>query len=256
MEINEVLLKTGETRVWRTYGGGAALDRWHGREGKNGMFPEDWAASTTRARNPGREEIVEGLSRVTSMDGAPYLTDVIARDPQAFFGRAHLQAFGAKAGFLVKLIDAGERLTIQVHPDKRFAREILHSDYGKTESWYILGSNDEDKQPCIYLGFKPGVTRAMWKDIFERQDIPAMLDTLLVAEERGGNNLQLRMLCAPSWSRPRACGFMKTSAIRAWAMRRCSTASITTASRLTRRLKDGAANRSACAGRKADASIR
>ena len=178
MEIKEVLLKTGETRVWRTYGGGAALDRWHGREGENGMFPEDWAASTTRASNPGREDIVEGLSRVTSMDGAPYLTDVIARDPQAFFGRAHLQAFGAEAGFLVKLIDAGERLTIQVHPDKRFAREILHSDYGKTESWYILGSNDRDKEPCIYLGFKPGVTRAMWKDIFERQDIPAMLDCL------------------------------------------------------------------------------
>ena len=178
MEIKEVLLKTGETRVWRTYGGGAALDRWHGREGKNGMFPEDWAASTTRASNPGREEIVEGLSRVTSMDGAPYLTDVIARDPQAFFGRAHLQAFGAKAGFLVKLIDAGERLTIQVHPDKRFAKEILHSDYGKTESWYILGSNDKDKEPCIYLGFKPGVTRVMWKDIFERQDIPAMLECL------------------------------------------------------------------------------
>ena len=178
MDINEVLLKTGETRVWRTYGGGAALDRWHGREGENGMFPEDWAASTTRAANPGREEIVEGLSRVISMDGAPYLTDVIARDPQAFFGQAHLQAFGAEAGFLVKLIDAGERLTIQVHPDKRFAREILHSDYGKTESWYILGSNSKDKEPCIYLGFKPGVTRAMWKDIFERQDIPAMLQCL------------------------------------------------------------------------------
>lgn len=178
MNITDVLLKTGETRVWRTYGGGAALDRWHGREGKNGMFPEDWAASTTRASNPGREEIVEGLSRVISMEGEPYLTDVIARDPLAFFGEAHLRAFGAKAGFLVKLIDAGERLTIQVHPDKRFAKEVLHSDYGKTESWYILGSNDRDKEPCIYLGFKPGVTRAMWKDIFERQDIPAMLDCL------------------------------------------------------------------------------
>lgn len=178
MKIDEVLLKTGETRVWRTYGGGAALDRWHGREGENGMFPEDWAASTTRASNPGREDIVEGLSRVVSMEGEPYLTDVIARDPKTFFGEAHLRAFGEKAGFLVKLIDAGERLTIQVHPDKQFARDILHSDYGKTESWYILGSNDERKEPCIYLGFKPGVTRAMWKDIFERQDIPAMLDCL------------------------------------------------------------------------------
>ena len=178
MDIKKSLLKTGETRVWRTYGGGAALDRWHGRQGENGMFPEDWAASTTRASNPGREEIVEGLSRVISMEGEPYLTDVIAGDPQGFFGAKHLAAFGEKAGFLVKLIDAGERLTIQVHPDKRYAKEILHSDYGKTESWYILGSNSETIQPCIYLGFKPGVTREIWKDIFDRQDIPAMLDCL------------------------------------------------------------------------------
>ena len=178
MDIKKSLLKTGETRVWRTYGGGAALDRWHGREGGNGMFPEDWAASTTRALNPGREHIVEGLSRVISMEGEPYLTDVIAEDPAGFFGAAHLEAFGERAGFLVKLIDAGERLTIQVHPDKQFAKEILHSDYGKTESWYILGSNCESIQPCIYLGFKPGVTREIWKDIFDRQDIPAMLDCL------------------------------------------------------------------------------
>ena len=178
MSIKNTLLKTGETRVWRTYGGGAALDRWHGREGENGMFPEDWAASTTQARNPGREDIVEGLSRVISMEGEPYLTDVIAEDPQGFFGEKHVAAFGAKAGFLVKLIDAGERLTIQVHPDKQYAKEILHSDYGKTESWYILGSNSEEIQPYIYLGFKPGVTREIWKDIFDRQDIPAMLDCL------------------------------------------------------------------------------
>lgn len=178
MDIKNVLLKTGETRVWRTYGGGAALDRWHGRQGDNGMFPEDWAASTTRAANPGREDIVEGLSRVISMEGEPYLIDVIAQDPQGFFGAAHVAAFGEKAGFLVKLIDAGERLTIQVHPDKQFAKEILHSDYGKTESWYILGSNSDSIQPHIYLGFKPGVTREIWKDIFDRQDIPAMLDCL------------------------------------------------------------------------------
>lgn len=186
MDIKKFLLKTGETRVWRTYGGGAALDRWHGREGENGMFPEDWAASTTRASNPGREAIVEGLSRVISMDGEPYLADVIAQDPQGFFGAAHVAAYGAKAGFLVKLIDAGERLTIQVHPDKRYAKEILDSDYGKTESWYILGANREDIQPCIYLGFKPGVTRGIWKDIFDRQDIPAMLDCLHKIPVRAG----------------------------------------------------------------------
>lgn len=178
MDIKTVLLKTGETRVWRTYCGGKALDRWHGREGENGLFPEDWAASTTRARNPGREDIVEGLSRVLNLEGEPYLADVIAEDPEAFFGEAHVKAFGGSAGFLVKLIDAGERLTIQVHPDKQYAKEVLSSDYGKTESWYILGGNSEEAQPCIYMGFKPGITREIWKDVFVRQDIPAMLDCL------------------------------------------------------------------------------
>ena len=60
-----------------------------------GFFPEDWAASTTRAVNAGREDLVEGLSRVVSMPDQPCLLDLIQKDPEAFFGKAHLQAFGA-----------------------------------------------------------------------------------------------------------------------------------------------------------------
>lgn len=176
--MGQPLLRTGETRVWRTYTGGAALDAFHGRKGENGPLPEDWAASTTRAFNPGREQIVEGLSRVLNLSGEPYLADVIARDPVGFFGKAHVEAFGPKAGFLVKLIDAAERLTIQVHPDKVYAKTVLGSDYGKTESWYILGGNGAAEQPCIYMGFKPGVTRERWKRLFETQDIAGMLDCL------------------------------------------------------------------------------
>lgn len=115
-------LQTGETRVWRTYVGGARLNEWHGRKAEQGFSPEDWAASTTRAVNAGREDLVEGLSRVVSMPDQPYLLDLIQKDPEAFFGKAHLQAFGAQAGFLVKLIDAQERLTIQAHPDQQYAK--------------------------------------------------------------------------------------------------------------------------------------
>ena len=171
-------LKTGETRVWRTYVGGATLNAWHGRTAESGFFPEDWAASTTRAVNAGRENLVEGLSRVVSMSDQPYLLDLIAQNPEAFFGRAHMQAFGAQAGFLVKLIDAQERLTIQVHPDQQYAKTVLHSDYGKTESWYVLGGDNHGEKPCIYIGFKPGVTREKWKALFEAQDIEGMLDCL------------------------------------------------------------------------------
>lgn len=186
MGIREGLLKTGETRVWRTYCGGAALERWHGREGGNGHFPEDWAASTTRAINYGREEIVEGLSRVISLEGEPALFDVAARDPEGYYGAAHVAAFGAQAGFLVKLIDAAERLSIQVHPDRDYARDVLNSRYGKTEAWYILGANSPDAQPHIYMGFKPGVTRARWKRLFETQDVAGMLDCMHRIPVRAG----------------------------------------------------------------------
>ena len=171
-------LQTGETRVWRTYVGGARLNEWHGRKAEQGFFPEDWAASTTRAVNAGREDLVEGLSRVVSMPDQPYLLDLIQKDPETFFGKAHLQVFGAQAGFLVKLIDAQERLTIQVHPDQQYAKTVLHSDYGKTESWYVLGGDDHGKKPCIYIGFKPGITREKWKELFETQNIEGMLNCL------------------------------------------------------------------------------
>ena len=127
-------LQTGETRVWRTYVGGAWLNEWHGRKAEQGFSPEDWAASTTRAINAGREDLVEGLSRVVSMPDRPYLLDLIQKAPEAFFGKA-----------------------IQVHPDQQYAKTVLHSDYGKTESWYghlqgiELGNPDENAQ-----GFREG----------------------------------------------------------------------------------------------------
>jgi hypothetical protein len=33
---------------------------------------------------------------------------------------------------LIKMLDSNERLTIQVHPDKQFARAMLNSAFGKT----------------------------------------------------------------------------------------------------------------------------
>ncbi|MCU0857910.1 MAG: hypothetical protein MUC65_05850 [Pontiellaceae bacterium] len=56
-------------RVWRTYPGGKKLDIMEGKVNpQDAHFPEDWIGSTTRAVNKGREDIVEGLSKVT-IDG-------------------------------------------------------------------------------------------------------------------------------------------------------------------------------------------
>ena len=125
---NKRVLKLSETRVWRTYTGGAEIDRWRGKEQcETGNFPEDWVASTTLARNPGREEIVEGYSRVLNIPGQPYLNDILKEQPENYFGTSHLEKIGQKMGVLIKLIDAHERLTIQAPPDQTFAKAVFPS---------------------------------------------------------------------------------------------------------------------------------
>lgn len=172
-------IKLDEARAWRTYLGGRLLDEYHGRAGgADGHFPEEWIASLVTARNAGREEMAEGLSMVSDMPGIS-LKELIESDPQGYLGARHAGQLGPSLGVLIKLIDSSERLTVQVHPDKQMAAELFDSDYGKTECWYILGGRTVDGvEPCIYLGFREGVTREQWTDCFNRQDISGLLDCL------------------------------------------------------------------------------
>lgn len=44
---------------------------------------------------------------------------------------------------LVKILDANDDLSVQVHPDDQFAREVEGQPYGKTECWYVLQAEPE-----------------------------------------------------------------------------------------------------------------
>ncbi|SHN33619.1 mannose-6-phosphate isomerase, class I [Gracilibacillus kekensis] len=44
---------------------------------------------------------------------------------------------------LIKILDADDNLSVQVHPDDQYAREIANEDYGKTECWYVLSAEDD-----------------------------------------------------------------------------------------------------------------
>ena len=46
---------------------------------------------------------------------------------------------GGRFPLLVKLIDAGERLSLQVHPDEDYCRAARDGSEPKTEMWYIVG---------------------------------------------------------------------------------------------------------------------
>lgn len=122
--------------------------------------PEEWLASITQAVNPGFPSVEnEGLSAVSAGDKSCLLKELIERAPQEMLGRKHFNRYGAKTGVLVKLLDPAVRLSIQVHPDKTFAKKYFHSEYGKTECWHILDVREIDGQkPYLLMGFAPGVT--------------------------------------------------------------------------------------------------
>ncbi|MCR5484494.1 MAG: mannose-6-phosphate isomerase, partial [Clostridiales bacterium] len=145
---------------------------------RDGYYPEDWLASVVPANNPPHDGAVEreGLSRTENADGSvSYLKDMIEADPESFLGKDHIEKFGVNFGVLTKFLDAAERLPAQVHPDKTAAKNLFHSDYGKTEAWYILdGREINGEEPYILLGFKEDVTKESLRELFDKQDIPGM----------------------------------------------------------------------------------
>jgi mannose-6-phosphate isomerase len=61
---------------------------------------------------------------------------------------------GGEFPLLVKVIDANDRLSVQVHPDDDLAKSLGVGTRGKTECWLVLEDGGE-----LFVGLKPGVTR-------------------------------------------------------------------------------------------------
>ena len=160
-------------RVRRAYVGGSRIDAFTGCASAQDDRPEEWMASTVSAFNPDYTPIAqEGLSILT--DGRLF-RDVLAKNAESILGERLAQKHGGKLAILVKLLDSAERLVIQCHPTVPFAKEYFESDFGKTECWYFL---DTAPDACVYLGFKPGITRQKWEALFRAQDVTSMLDCL------------------------------------------------------------------------------
>ena len=170
-------IKLTRAAAWRTYTGGKLIEALHGNENAaDSNFPEEWIMSAVCARNSGREHIVEGINGICRKKMT--FAQLIEKYPVEALGEKHVKKFGNNIGVLVKLIDSAERLTVQVHPTVEKAKELFNSQFGKTECWHIIGGRDTGEKPCIYFGFKEGITREYWKELFDRQDIEKMLDCL------------------------------------------------------------------------------
>jgi mannose-6-phosphate isomerase len=98
------------------YAGGPALAAWRGLPPVGERSPEEWIGATVaRFGEP-------NLGPARLADGT-LLQDAVRDDPRGWLGRDDGEP--GDTGVLVKLLDAGQRLPVHVHPTRAFASRHL-----------------------------------------------------------------------------------------------------------------------------------
>ena len=123
--------------------GGDRIPARFNRNQPAGVYAESWELSD---RQEGMSYIANGPLQGQS------LAELVARFGKELLGHG-IQS--TSFPLLVKLIDAKERLSIQVHPDDAAATKGIGE--AKTEAWHVL---DAPKGGQVFAGLKPGTDEA------------------------------------------------------------------------------------------------
>ena len=134
--------------VW----GGSRLKDQFGYEIPSDHTGECWAIS---AHENGDCEVAEGEYK------GQRLSVLWAEHPELFGNEDG--CLGDRFPLLIKIIDAKDDLSIQVHPDDAYAREH-EGDNGKTEMWYVV---DADEGAHLIYGFQHKVTEEILRKAVE-----------------------------------------------------------------------------------------
>jgi mannose-6-phosphate isomerase len=151
-------------KIW----GGRSLERLFGRKLPHGKrIGESWELA----------DLPQGVSVVSAGPAAgTTLTDLTAALGPALLGPAAPAAHG-RLPLLLKLLDANDILSLQVHPDAEAARRIGGDAALKTECWYVL----ESRGGFIYKGVREGVTAAAFRQAAEGDDVEHLVQRVDVA---------------------------------------------------------------------------
>ncbi len=150
-----------QRRIW----GGSLLARVLGRELPPTVADEDPIGESWELADRG-----DAQSKVANGPLAGCELGALVRH----YGQALLGANwdGARFPLLVKLIDAGERLSLQVHPDEAYCRANRDGSEPKTEMWYIVGCEPYGE---ILAGLTPRATRDL---LVKELDSPRVAELL------------------------------------------------------------------------------
>lgn len=151
-------------RIW----GGSALQSSLGKKLPEGMkIGESWEISGVEGNI---SVVANGKLKGNDLQELieVYMGDLV--------GEKVYQKFGLEFPLLIKLLDAQDVLSIQVHPDDELAKE-RHNSYGKTEMWYVIACEPDAE---LYIGFNGKVTREQYLDAVEKGNLPTLLNRVKV----------------------------------------------------------------------------
>lgn len=147
--------------------GGRNLERLYGRALPPGITAESW-------------EISGHPNAATVVDEGPLagrsLPDILAACGSDLVGkRAEWALQRNKFPLLIKLLDANQNLSVQVHPNDAYGLAHEDGELGKTEMWYVLHA-EPDAQ--IVFGLKPNVTRDSFVQAIHNHQLETQLHYL------------------------------------------------------------------------------
>lgn len=121
---------------------------------------------------------------VSVVSEGPYkgknLNELINEFETQLLGEDVMKKYGRDFPLLIKIIDAADNLSVQVHPDDELAGK-RHNSLGKTEMWYII---DTDKGAKIYAGLREQLNPDEYK---KRVEEGTFSDTLSVHDSKAGD---------------------------------------------------------------------
>lgn len=101
-----------------------------------------------------------------------HLNELVETFMDELVGEKVFDKFGEEFPLLIKLIDANDWLSIQVHPNDELAKK-RHNGSGKTEMWYVLGADEKSE---LISGFNQKMSKDVYLEHMKNKTLPEIMN--------------------------------------------------------------------------------
>ena len=142
--------------------GGSKMKEYFSKDIPSGHTGESW-------------ELACHENGMSIIENGPYmgksLYEIIKSDPEGMMGKNFKKE--DKFPILIKILDAKDNLSVQVHPSDDYASIHENGELGKTEMWYVADAEIDSK---LVYGLKEGITKEEFIKAVEDDEIEKSLN--------------------------------------------------------------------------------